>query len=511
MVSDALFRQDQEQAIFWYKKLLKNFGDHPGEWLGLAKLYDKMNHTTKATECLMTAKNKFPGNNDVHVALGELKLKEGKYEEALNVFRGIARKHPDSERAFFGILNALKAAGRMQEAIRHLESTSNTFLKRYEVNLEMGNIMVAMKDLDGAKSFYAQVGTPLERGQFVPVLLYRGLSDHSRSHNLWAHNFDSQLKGLADEGYTTVTVAEFKEILKQNLPLPVKPIIINFDGDSRDAFLLADPFLKKYGMKATLFVPTVRIYEASLRFAGWGKVRQYEESGRWDIQVRDRKNKEAGRANIVNARMVGTIDPAKIAIRDQLEFIEDRRGYNWVAPGATKPFLLRRFSVPGNWDGERLVQHFAETHPSHVAMLGLAKSHYWSGQVSNAQKIFSDLVAKEPRFKNRVQIYLADISYQGGKYLEAETILQNISHEESGPAPKAEKIQEAVAWKNRPRVSTGFEIFHDSNDRTNHSESARVYFPLKIPLELILEGALVNFKEEGRRNLDGNEVATGIN
>ncbi len=511
LVNDALFRQDKEQAIFWYERLLKDFGGQRGDWLELAKLYAEMNHTNQATECLKEAERQFPDDVHVQVALGDLQFKEGKYEEALEDFRVVTRKNPDNQRAFRGTFHALKALGRRKEAIRYLRLSGRMFLKDYEFDLEMGNMMIAMKDLDAARSYYSRVATPGEPGQFVPILLYHGLSDHSRSRNLWVQHFDNQLKALADAGYTTVTVAELKEFMKQNLPLPVKPLLIIFDGESLDAFRLAGPLIKKYAMKATLFVPTVRIYEASPRFAGWGAVRHYEESGRWDIQIRNRAMSRAGRSQNGNLRRVSTNNSHKTAIKEQLEFFKDRTGYNWVKPGDAPISLLRGFAIPRNWDGDRLIQHLVEAHPSHAAKLALAKSHYWGGQVSDAEKIFSDLVAQEPWFKNKVQIYLANISYQGGNYWEAEKILQNIPAEEFNRKPKAEKLQEAVAWKNRSRVFGGFDFFHDSNERTNHSESARIYFPLKIPLELMLEGGSVNFEEAGRRDLHGNDVTAGVN
>jgi len=177
LVNAALFRQDKEQAIFWYKKLLKNFGDHSGEWLELAKLYQEMDRITQAIDCLKEAERKFPDDVKIQIAIGDLNLREGKYEEALGVFRGISGINPDNRRAFIGTYHALKELGRMKEAIRHLRSTHRMFLKDYEVNLELGNMMVARKDSDAAKSYYSSLhpidlnpGAP-ESSDFVSPIL----------------------------------------------------------------------------------------------------------------------------------------------------------------------------------------------------------------------------------------------------------------------------------------------------------------------------------------------------
>ena len=576
LVNDALIRQDKKLAVVWYEKLLKNFGDHSGDWLELAKLYEEMNHPTQAMDRLKEAERKFPADVDIQVAIGDLNLREGEFEEALTVYRDISRMNPDNRRAFIGTFHALKAVGRMEEAIRHLQANDRLFLKDYEINLEMGNLMVTMKDSDAAKSFYSSVATPAKRGKYVPILLYHGLSGHPRSRNLWVQRFDHQLKALADAGYTTLTVAELGNILNKKLSFPEKPVLITFDDARRDAFRLGDPVLKKYGMKATMFIPTSRIHKGGPFFADWDRTRGYVRSGRWDLQAHghkahdlvsidskgdegnflnnavwlNKKNRqetvmefyarldgdyqqnikllqteipglnvvgyaypfsEAGQSRSGNVNSAGAVNQALLEKYFKFGFIQDQTGYNWVKLDDTKTSLLRRFSVPRNWDGDQLIHHLAETHPSYVAQLALAKSQYWNGRYSDAGEIFSDLVTQEPGLKNKVQIYLADISYQGGNYWESEKLLQDIPIEESVLNPKVEKLKDAVAWKTRPRVFGGFNFFHDSNDRTNHFESTRIYFPLKFPLELRLEGALINFERGGRRSLDGKEVSAGIN
>ena len=575
LVDDALFRQDKHQAVFWYEKLLKLFGDNPGEWLELSKLYMGLDRTAQATDYLKKAERKFPDDVEVQIAIGDLKLKEGKYEEALEVFKHIGRINPDNRRAFIGTFHTLIAVGRIEEAIQHLQSNQGVFFKDYEVSLQMGKMMTAMKETEAAKTYYSRVAEPVNRGRYIPILLYHGLSGHSRSRNLWVQRFDHQLKSLAETGYTTLTVAELGDILNKKLSLPEKPILITFDDARRDAFHLGDPILEKYGMKATMFVPTARIHEEDPFFADWDRTREYVKSGRWDMQAHghnahdlipvdsqggkgffltnfiwfNKKNRqetskefyarldgdyqqnikllqtqipglnvvgyaypfsEAGQYQNGNAGSASAINQTLLAKYFQFGFIQDRTAYNRVEPGKVKTFLLRRFSVPRDWDGGRLVQYLAEAHPSHVAQVALAKSQYWDGHYSDAGKIFTNLISQEPRLKDKFQFYLANISYQGGNHWESKKFLEGISEQDSILHPKFEELREAVAWKNRPRIGGGFNFFRDSNDRTSHSESARINFPLEIPLELMLEGGVLNFKEEGRSDIDGGQVSAGF-
>jgi len=508
---DAVFREDNQEAVFWQEKLMAYFGNDVGHWLKLAKLYAEEGRPGQANSTLGDALKRFPNDAGVFLALGDLRFHEGAYEEALAVFSKAIRIDPNSRRAFFGKFYSLIVLERMDEAIQHLQSGQPNFLKEYELDLKMGNIMEAMDHPASAKTYYSRVATPHRHRKYIPILYYNGLSDHPRNRYLWIKKFDDQVKSLADRGYTTVTLAELRNILKSKFVFPEKPVLIIYDGGSREAFQLGDPILKKYNMKATMFIPTARIYEEGPLFAGWGKVRQYEESGRWDVQIRESTILNAGHPRNGKFGLIGTSNQNKIAKKNQSGFTQDRTGYNEMEPGDNQTSRLWRFSVPRNWDGDRLIQHLTETHPAHAAQLALAKSHYWNGQFSDAGKVFSGLVAQDPGLKNKVQNYLADISYQGGNYWESVKLLQDIPSEEFDLNPKIEKLKEAVAWKTRPRVFGGFDFFHDSNDRTNHSESARIYFPLNFPLDLMLNGAIVNFEEEGRRNLDGKEITAGIN
>ena len=116
-------------------------------------------------------------------------------------------------------------------------------------------------------------------------------------------------------------MAELGNILKSKLVFPEKPILIIFDGGSRDVFQLGDQVLKKYDKKATMFVPTTRIYEEEPLFAGWEKIRQYEESGRWDIQIRENTISNTRQPRNGNSRLSGTGNKTKIAEIYQFKFI----------------------------------------------------------------------------------------------------------------------------------------------------------------------------------------------
>ena len=77
-------------------------------------------------------------------------------------------------------------------------------------------------------------------------------------------NFESQMKGLVDEGYTTLTCDQFADFLAGK-PTPPKSVLLTFDDGYLDNWVYAHPILKKYGLCATIFVVTGLIGEGPVR------------------------------------------------------------------------------------------------------------------------------------------------------------------------------------------------------------------------------------------------------
>jgi peptidoglycan/xylan/chitin deacetylase (PgdA/CDA1 family) len=86
----------------------------------------------------------------------------------------------------------------------------------------------------------------------IPILTYHCIDD-----NVWGDKplfvspgiFDEQMQYLKSQGYTAITFNELNRIdtLKN-------PILITFDDGYEDNFINAYPILKKYGLKATIFL-----------------------------------------------------------------------------------------------------------------------------------------------------------------------------------------------------------------------------------------------------------------
>jgi peptidoglycan/xylan/chitin deacetylase (PgdA/CDA1 family) len=86
----------------------------------------------------------------------------------------------------------------------------------------------------------------------VPVLNYHSISDVPIGISILSvttGNFDKQMKYLLDNGYTPIH-------LNENPSHYSKPVVITFDDGYADNYFSAYPILKKYNIKATIFIIT---------------------------------------------------------------------------------------------------------------------------------------------------------------------------------------------------------------------------------------------------------------
>lgn len=95
----------------------------------------------------------------------------------------------------------------------------------------------------------------------VPVLMYHALSPACTSGfgrwTLSPDRFESHLGYLSQEGYQAITVAELAERRRRGALDPAaRFVVLTFDDAYADFLDVALPALQRYGMTATLFVPT---------------------------------------------------------------------------------------------------------------------------------------------------------------------------------------------------------------------------------------------------------------
>lgn len=115
----------------------------------------------------------------------------------------------------------------------------------------------------------------------VPVLMYHAVSD-----NIWSEidelfvspaNMEAQLKYLVDNGYTPIFFEDLPNAASYK-----KPVILTFDDGYRDNYTELFPLLKKYHVKATIFVIPDNVGKPV--FMTWEQIREMSDSGLVSIQ-----------------------------------------------------------------------------------------------------------------------------------------------------------------------------------------------------------------------------------
>jgi len=92
-------------------------------------------------------------------------------------------------------------------------------------------------------------GGPLPRGD-VPVFVF---------HSLEAESFGGKLAYLADNGYHTLSSAEYVDVLTGARPAPERAVVLTFDDGRASLWSVGRPQLERHGMKGIVFVVPGRV------------------------------------------------------------------------------------------------------------------------------------------------------------------------------------------------------------------------------------------------------------
>ncbi|MDF2725469.1 MAG: polysaccharide deacetylase family protein [Paenibacillus sp.] len=124
---------------------------------------------------------------------------------------------------------------------------------------------------------------PVKTKFSIPVLNYHSIAVNPENNAvLDPKKLDEQMAYLVKEGYTTLTIKQFVDIWDGRAEAPAKPILLTFDDGYADNYTAAMPILKKYGLRATMFVsPGMSGHDGY--YADWDQIREMINNG-WDIQ-----------------------------------------------------------------------------------------------------------------------------------------------------------------------------------------------------------------------------------
>jgi len=113
--------------------------------------------------------------------------------------------------------------------------------------------------------------------QTIPVLVYHNVGYMYGSYNVTPDVFEKQIKELITQECYFIDPKELFDFYTQKINLPRNSVMITFDDGYNGILHYALPILKKYHVKATLFVTTSNIGHVS--FLNWDKLDEIMKSG----------------------------------------------------------------------------------------------------------------------------------------------------------------------------------------------------------------------------------------
>ena len=91
--------------------------------------------------------------------------------------------------------------------------------------------------------------------------MYHHVNPGGKFINVRPETFELHMRYLWDKGFTAVHANEFADILTGETAAPQRPVMITFDDGWLDNWVFAFPVLRRYGMKAVIFLITSQIAE----------------------------------------------------------------------------------------------------------------------------------------------------------------------------------------------------------------------------------------------------------
>ncbi len=113
----------------------------------------------------------------------------------------------------------------------------------------------------------------------VPVLMYHAIHADDRTTSLYVSPevFASQIEFLVRNHYNVVGPDEIISYMEKRAKMPPKTVAITADDGLYNFYKYAYPLLKKYNLKATIFVVTNKIGKPGR--LGWKELREMSDSG----------------------------------------------------------------------------------------------------------------------------------------------------------------------------------------------------------------------------------------
>ena len=133
----------------------------------------------------------------------------------------------------------------------------------------------------------------------IPILLYHDFvatvpdSDPDNfSYINTPQSYEENIKVLLEDGYKFISFQELHDANNGKIELPEKPILVTFDDGYYSNYEYIFPILKKYNVKASIFVVTDKIGKEidGKKYLSWEQCKEMQDSGLVEIFSHSKKH-----------------------------------------------------------------------------------------------------------------------------------------------------------------------------------------------------------------------------
>jgi peptidoglycan/xylan/chitin deacetylase (PgdA/CDA1 family) len=183
----------------------------------------------------------------------------------------------------------------------------------------------------------ADARKPLEPVEVqLPILMYHDVLQNPKKiypYVIAPAQLEQDLLYLRDNGYQTVVTQDLVDFVEQGKPLPEKPIMLTFDDGYFNNVYYAEPLLKKYGMRAVMFVVGTFCERAvkegeenpNYSYIQWDRLADMAKGDVWEIQSHSwNMHQSNGNRMGVQRRAHQTVSQYIDALRTDFTLINDK-------------------------------------------------------------------------------------------------------------------------------------------------------------------------------------------
>lgn len=105
-------------------------------------------------------------------------------------------------------------------------------------------------------------------------------------------SFEENIKVLLENRYTIMSMKDLNDAINGKIELPQKPILIHFDDGYYSNYEYIYPILKKYNVKASIYIVTDNVGKEinGIKYLGWNECLEMQNSGLVEIYSHSKRH-----------------------------------------------------------------------------------------------------------------------------------------------------------------------------------------------------------------------------